>query len=331
MSELLRYCTLILVLAGMLSTGLDERRSAAAPPARRSQSLLRLVGDSDPIEQAPANDTGNDEEGSPSADQLPEFSPMDEPMPPAPRDMAEALTDGPPDSLDAYAPNHAADGPPLEGSEDFFPCWRWLGLRHYTTHGRNAGMGVPLVGTSWLNRPYYAGIELGPMWISEAPQAHVSEDLDLLGGVYIGDDWDYYWGGELAAERATPELINSTQRAVDRGDRMWIWSASMLYYPWGDSLYRPYWRCGIGAMEIDWPTDDGHRRDEALWAFPIGVGIKYPFRRWLAVRAEFGDTIGIGNSGVATQHDLALSFAVEWRIGAHPRSYWPWNPSRHIW
>ena len=35
--------------------------------------------------------------------------------------------------------------------------------------------------------------------------------------------------------------------------------------------------------------------------------------------------------GVATQHDLTLTFGLEWRFGAHPRSYWPWNPSRHIW
>ena len=112
---------------------------------------------------------------------------------------------------------------------------------------------------------------------------------------------------------------------------MVIWSANMMYYPWGDSVYRPYWRCGIGGMEIDYPTDNGHRRDETLWAFPIGIGIKYPLRRWLATRVEITDQIGIGNNGVNSQHDFTLTFALEWRLGAHPRSYWPWNPSRHIW
>jgi len=88
---------------------------------------------------------------------------------------------------------------------------------------------------------------------------------------------------------------------------------------------------GIGATEIDFPTDGGHRRNEELWTFPVGFGLKYPIRRWLAARAEFADQLALGNNGVATQHDLTLTFGLEWRFGARQRSYWPWNPSRHIW
>jgi hypothetical protein len=153
----------------------------------------------------------------------------------------------------------------------------------------------------------------------------------MFGGVFAGCDWDYYWGTELAVNRATPEIINETARNAKRGDTLMEETVSLMYYPWGDSLFRPYWRCGIGATEIDYPVDARHRRDETLWTFPVGVGLKYPFRRWLAARAEFTDQLALGNSGVATQHDLTLTFGLEWRFGAHPRSYWPWNPSRHIW
>jgi hypothetical protein len=104
-----------------------------------------------------------------------------------------------------------------------------------------------------------------------------------------------------------------------------------MYYPWGDSWFRPYWRWGIGATELDYPTDSGSLRDETLWTFPIGIGIKYPMRRWLAARAELTDHWAIGNRGVSTQHNVSLSLGLEWRFGAHPRSYWPWHPSRHIW
>lgn len=249
----------------------------------------------------------------------------------SPWEAPRATNGGGPASLDEYAPDAVADGEEMTPGDSYFSHLGCLGLRHSSTHGRHAGMGVPLQGTSWLNRPYYAGVQLGEVWITSPPTDTLSRDMDLFGGVYLGYDWDYYWGGEVAIDRATPELKNSEATDERRGDRRMLWTANVLYYPWGDSYYRPYWRCGLGAMEIDYPLDDGSRRDEALWAIPIGVGIKYPVRRWLAARAEFTDHIGLGNTGVATQHDLSLTVALEWRFGVRPRSYWPWYPSRHIW
>jgi hypothetical protein len=216
-------------------------------------------------------------------------------------------------------------------SDSYFSKLKWLGLRHSSIDGRNAGMGVPLTGTSWLNRPYYLGGNIGTVWLTRPINNDLTTDIDTFGGVFAGCDWDYYWGTELAVNRATPEIINEKARNAKRGDRLMEETVSLMYYPWGDSLFRPYWRLGIGATEIDYPFDADHRRDETLWTFPIGIGLKYPLRRFLAARAEFTDQLAVGNDGVSTQHDLTLTFGLEWRFGAHQRSYWPWNPSRHIW
>jgi hypothetical protein len=227
-------------------------------------------------------------------------------------------------------------GPPddvaeMPESDSYFSKLRWLGLRHSSYSGRNAGIGIPLMGTSWLNRPYYLGADIGTVWLTRPINSDLTNDIDMFGGVFVGCDWDYYWGTELAVNRATPEIVNEDARDAKRGDMLMEETLSLMYYPWGDSLFRPYWRLGVGATEIDYPTDAGHRRDETLWTFPIGIGLKYPFRRFLAARVEFADQLALGNEGVATQHDLTLTFGLEWRFGAHPRSYWPWNPSRHIW
>lgn len=104
-----------------------------------------------------------------------------------------------------------------------------------------------------------------------------------------------------------------------------------MYYPWGDSAIRPYWRWGIGSTHIDFPRDDGSRHDEWLLTFPIGIGVKYPIRRWLALRADLTDQLSFGDSDVRTQNNLTLTCGLEWRFGVHPRSYWPWHPSRYIW
>jgi hypothetical protein len=207
----------------------------------------------------------------------------------------------------------------------------WFGLRHSHTHGRHVGLGGPLSGSSWLNRPYYFGGELGSLWIMRAPEDSVSRDTDPFGGVFLGWDWDYYWGSELKFAWSTPELVNREAPDANRTDSLFEWSYSLMYYPLGDATLRPYWRWGIGNTAIDFPTDDGSRHDEWLLTMPIGVGLKYPLRRWLTARAEFADQLAFGQHGIPIQHNLTLTLGLECRFGARPKSYWPWYPSRHIW
>lgn len=307
---MLRRWTLIALLSVPLSSSIARRSAFAEAPAASSDlgepNLLSLPDAVTPPETLP--------EGNP-----------DEPQALSP---SKCPIQWPPEE---HAGESDVEPVPPQTSESPFPMLKWLGLRHSSTCGRNVGLGVPLVGTSWLNRPYYFGGDIGTVWLTRPVNDHMTDDTDMFGGIFGGCDWDYYWGTELAVHRATPELINEQARDADRGDRFMEWTACMMYYPWGDALFRPYWRCGIGANQIDYPTDGGHRRDEDLWTFPIGVGVKYPVRRWLAARAELADQLALGNHGVAAQHDLTLTFGLEWRFGARPRSYWPWNPSRHIW
>jgi hypothetical protein len=238
---------------------------------------------------------------------------------------------GPPEmSPDEFAAPGWAGGD-VECSDDYLPCFSWLHLRHSYTHGRNVGVGWPYIGTSWLNRPYYVGGEFGTIWLLDAVEDSIARDIDTFGGVFLGWDWDYYWGSELRFSRATPELINANAPDARRSDVLFTWSYSAMYYPWGDAQIRPYWRWGIGNTRFDFPLDTGQHWDEWLFTFPIGIGIKYPFRRWLAGRAELTDHLSVGHNGLPTQNNLSLTFGLEWRFGIHPRSYWPWYPSRHMW
>jgi len=324
-----------MLLLAALAVCLGPRAARSAPPTPGEKSTIKLLS-------APGTRQAADFEViTPDSDRVPLTEPMPELFPYAPPTESDGDFAGMPQMSEPFAPQRLEDyGPesqfayPQQGcyeSDSYFSKLGWLGFKHSSTDGRSAGIGTPLRGTSWLNRPYYLGFDLGAIWISRPIETHITTDADFYGSLFAGCDWDYYWGSEIALHRATPELINEEARDAPRGDRMWIWNANLLYYPWGDSVYRPYWRIGIGAMEIDFPTDGGYRQDEALWNIPIGIGIKYPVRRWLAARAEIVDQIGLGNSGVNSQHDITFTLGLEWRLGAHPRSYWPWNPSRHIW
>jgi hypothetical protein len=211
-------------------------------------------------------------------------------------------------------------------------CMSWFGFRHSYTHGRSVGWGLPLVGSSWLNRPYYFGATLGPMWLTNRPIPSVPRDVDVVGSLIFGWDWDYYWGSEFQYAYATPELGNpSAPPGSPIGHRYAHWNYSFIYYPWGDSNLRPYWRLGAGNTHYDYTLPNGVRWNEWTYSTPFGVGLKYSFRRWLAGRIEFTDQFSWGDHGTATQHNLTLNFGLEMRFGAKRKAYWPWNPSRHVW
>ena len=134
----------------------------------------------------------------------------------------------------------------------------WLDLRHSYTHGRNVGWGDPLVGTSWLNRPFYVGGEIGNMWMTRSVETSVGRDVDAFGGIFFGCDWDHYWGSELAFHLATPELINSNAPDDPATDSMFMWNYNLMYYPWGDSAIRPYWRGASATRAVDYPARRRH-------------------------------------------------------------------------
>jgi hypothetical protein len=239
--------------------------------------------------------------------------------------------DGQSESFDNYpaCPGFTFDSPGPHG--EYLPILKYLGLRHSYTHGRNVGRGCPLVGTSWLNRPYYVGGEVGGLWLTRPIHDDVTSDDGAFGGFFLGWDRDPYWGAELRFDWANPEFANRNARDAARTDSLFEWNYSLLYYPWGDAAWRPYWRAGIGDTYYDVPLDDGSRHDQWMLTFPLGFGVKYPVRRWLAARVEVCDHLGVGHYRLNAQNNLTLTFGLEWRFGAHPRSYWPWNPSRHIW
>ena len=75
--------------------------------------------------------------------------------------------------------------------------------------------GSPLVGTSWLNRPYYVGGDLGTFWITRSVEDSVARDVDTFGGIFFGCDWDHYWGNELPSTGQRPSWSTATRRTPD--------------------------------------------------------------------------------------------------------------------
>jgi hypothetical protein len=159
----------------------------------------------------------------------------------------------------------------------------------------------------------------------------VDQENDVFSGLRFGWDWDHYWGTELRMGWAAVAVSDRQVSPQPRSSEIFQADISAAYYPWGDSRWRPYLLAGLGIGNFDFVDDAGDRRDTTLLGLPFGVGVKYLLRQWLALRAELLDNVAFADSGLNSMHNISLTVGAEWRFGAEPPSYWPWNPSAHVW
>ena len=231
--------------------------------------------------------------------------------------------------------------------------------------GRHRGLGHPLQRESWLFRPFGAGWFMGMAQGGRAISDHagagnrfsggVGMKQGFIGGYRLGWDSSYYWGAELRMSFASIELFDTTaaraaQRAADaelnlEDGNPWLdrfdqrrdasvqqWDVNLVYYPWGDSQWRPYMTIGLGTTRIRLFDRLDRHYDSFLVAMPLAVGLKYRYNDRLALRFDVADNMAFGGgSAFVTQHTMAATLGVEVRLGGTRKAYWPWIPGRHYW
>jgi len=228
---------------------------------------------------------------------------------------------------------------------------RWIG----PPPGRSRGLGCPLVGESWLGHPFSAGWFMGSMTGGPLIDDWLGLKTGYTGGYRLGWDVNYYWGLETRLTLAAVPAYD-TARAVQaqwdadtaagladddprrgrldsgHGADVFQWDASLVYYPWGDSLWRPYLAVGLGVAEVEVMDRLSRYFDETMFALPVAVGLKWRCNERLALRIEVADLMSFpSGSELRTLHNLTYTAGVEVRFGGTRRAYWPWNPGRHYW
>lgn len=248
------------------------------------------------------------------------------PIDDAPIDLgADAPLDGQWDAPLAADP--LADCPPADLRPiDYMRHW---GLRHSSSHGRFVDKNEPLLYSSWLNRPLHFDWFVGPV-MTDSPADSVGITNDLLGGIRIGWDFDYYWGIEWRFGWASPN-ITVPGSPEDINGRYFIGDVDFVYYPWGDTRVRPYFQIGLGVTEFRSLHEDGTGIEATMLSMPFGVGVLFPQTHWLAWRLDIIDNLAFGGDDVDTMNNVSFTAGMEFRFGARPNSYWPWRSSRTIW
>ena len=220
---------------------------------------------------------------------------------------------------------------------------------------RFRGPGQPLLRESWLYRPFSAGWFLGAMQGGTLVDDWVSQGQGFLGGYRLGWDFHHYWGCEMRLAFGHAEIIDS-QRAKDAqkqaddqlglapddpfrqrfdkrrdGDLPIVWDFAFLWYPWGDSAWRPYLLFGLGYAQIKFEDRLSQCWESNALSLPLGVGLKYRWNDWLVLRVEFIDTFLVPGNDINAVQEFSLNGGVEIRFGGSRKAYWPWNPGLHYW
>lgn len=220
---------------------------------------------------------------------------------------------------------------------------------------RFAGPGQPLIQESWDFRPFSVTGVFGFVQGSTLIDDWIRGNQGVFGGFQLGWDCENYWGFETRFAWAEVEVIDSdraiaAQIANDdaaglapndpfrhrfdgrRHNHVFFWDAHALYYPWGDSAWRPYLMAGMGATHMSFMDRTDVRYRDNLFTVPVGAGVKYRLGDFLAVRVEAADFMAFGGGHTLELiHNVTVIGALELRLGGARRAYWPWNPGRHYW
>jgi hypothetical protein len=225
--------------------------------------------------------------------------------------------------------------PPWIESHDAAPMedlWLVPKLFRPDAYGRHQDEGEPLVDASWLNRPYFAGFFLGGLEGDTLIAGEIDQSIGFFYGFRLGWDYDTYWGLEtrLGFSELGLDFVNEPT-IVGLSTDIVIWDTSLVYYPWGDSRWRPYLSLGIGLVDFDFLDADALRQSDAVVGLPLGFGLKYRHSDWVTLRFDFTDNIALGErADYETMNNLSLTSGLEFRFGGTRKSYFPWNPSRTL-
>lgn len=202
----------------------------------------------------------------------------------------------------------------------------WLArkLPHYSA--RHIGLGAPLMGTTWLNRPMYVGGFLGESLGGTLVSGEVELKPGLFGGCWLGYDLSHYWGSEIRLGLNYADIEYLPAGGETGGNsRNALADINLLYYPWGDARWRPYGAVGLGIGGFHFDADPDMTIDHTGVSLPVGLGVKYLWGKQFVLRLDVKDNLIFGGHEVDTTHNWSLTGGFEFHWGSGTAAeYCPW-------
>ena len=188
---------------------------------------------------------------------------------------------------------------------------------------KDRGIGGPLTSGGWRAQPFsisgFGGATNGGPII----RGHVDQLPSSYAGANFGWDYDHYWGIEKRLGFGALNLTTPQHQRLDPGLSV-TGEYRLMYYPLGDSRWRPFFTAGVGWSDFYFIDDFHHRHIDTLFLFPYGVGIKYLWSERWALRIDLIDELTLSSQRTSTFHYVALTAGLEFRYGKR-LLHLPWH------
>ena len=96
----------------------------------------------------------------------------------------------------------------------------------------------------------YAGWFIGERFGGTLARDAFELSPSLFSGVWLGYDLSHYWGSEIRLGLNYGDITYLPSGDADTNARNPLVDFSLLYYPWGDSRWRPYGAFGPGRRRF---------------------------------------------------------------------------------
>ncbi|MDR0521537.1 MAG: outer membrane beta-barrel protein [Planctomycetaceae bacterium] len=216
--------------------------------------------------------------------------------------------------------------------------------------GPDKGVGMPLVGKSWLDRPYYFGGFVGQTSGSELVAQMIDQKSGGHGGLLFGYNFSDYWGLESRIHFSAVDIYDTENARkiyeeqykaaygenspvpplTTRTNELTVLDAAVLYYPLGNAKWRPYFKYGLGIGHETYQTFSSKVSADVV-TMPLGGGLRYWWNERIAFQMDLTDNIIFASGMTKTQNNIAFSLGLMYSFGSGGKSrpvyYWPATPS----
>ena len=175
--------------------------------------------------------------------------------------------------------------------------------------------------TPWLAQPLSFSKFAGGYGANEPIENQLGTGIGLITGIRTCWDFAPRWGVESRLAWARTSLGTPAPGALVSHENFWFWDAEFVFYPWPDTLWRPFIFAGTGMTDVKYIDQQGRSLHQSLFHMPMGFGIKRQIYGEHAFRIDVSDNLLFTDMRPRQLiHGVSIAAGFELRFGGR----WKW-------